>query len=109
MVNCSADCILDAKYCDQLHWDLISQTNIPPFSILDISNTYLVSRKMRKRLKRLDLQYGGLLFMKLNYPNHAPRHLRSDRNQIDFHRNHYLRMQRKTIYQQKRTVSCYCK
>lgn len=63
---------------------------------------------MRRKIKVMELQHGGLLFMKITYPNHAPRHLRPDKNHLDFKRNHYLRMQKKHVYKPAHEASCYC-
>lgn len=57
----------------------------------------------------LDLKHGGLLFLKTKYPYQAPRHLRPEKNAVDFQRNHYLRMQKKQHYSKSHSASCYCK
>eukprot|EP01084_Bolivina_argentea_P033241 61513_1 len=92
----------------------IEQHNYPTSSPaiceeLTESETALLSsfgHKIRKHIKLLDFQFGGFLFMKLNYPIHAPRHLRCDKKHLDFQRNHYLRMQKKNVYKTA-NISCY--
>lgn len=66
-----------------------------------------VRRKVRKRLNLLDLQFGGLLFLKLKYPKHAPQHLRVDSKHLDFQTNHVLRHNR--VPTTTPTASCYCR